>query len=227
MAGGNNDAVRPVAVFGGRRVAPMILRRIEAAGGGLRFAGLLNDTVVPGETIDGDIVLGPFTAWRELPGDTRFIAPLHKIRETAQRAALMRRLGVPEARWATAIDPQAMVAPGVAVGPGGLIAPFAVVMPAVRLGRHVAVRQGASIGHDVEAGDWCMFAANCAIGGDVRVGTGGYIGMGATVRERISVGRWSVVGMGAVVVHDVPDFAIVAGNPARIIGEVPPIEGCE
>ena len=34
------------------------------------------------------------------------------------------------------------------------------------------------------------------------------------------VGRYSVVGLGAVVVRDVPDGAVVAGNPARIIGTV-------
>ncbi len=94
----------PVAVFGGRLLAPLILRRIAAAGGTLRFVGLLNDTVVTGATIAGDPVLAPFADWHALPADTRFLAPLHKPKETGHRAALMRRLGVPDARFATAID---------------------------------------------------------------------------------------------------------------------------
>jgi sugar O-acyltransferase (sialic acid O-acetyltransferase NeuD family) len=217
--------IRPVAVFGGRLVAPMILRRIESAGGTLRFAGLLNDTVAPGETIGGDRVLGAFDSWVRLPSETLFLAPLHKPKETAKRAALMRRLAVPDDRWATAIDPQAVVAPDATLGSGALVAPFAVIMPQTRFGRHAAIRQCVSVGHDVEAGDWCMIAANSAIAGYVRIGTGAYIGMGAVVREGLAVGRWSVVGMGAVVTRDVPDHAIVAGNPARIIGEVPREEG--
>ena len=211
----------PVAVFGGRLLAPMILRRIEAAGGGLRFAGLLNDTVAPGSTIEGDTVLGPFAAWSDLPTDTQFVAPLHKAKEMPARAALVNRLGVPEARWATVVDPQAALALNTTMGFGTLVAPFAVLVPSTKIGRHVAIRQGVSIGHDVTVGDWCMIAANASIGGRTRIGEGAYIGMGATVREDSCIGRWSVVGMGAAVVHDVPDFAIVVGNPARIVGEAP------
>ena len=217
----NQGSAVAVAVFGGRLLAPMILRRIEAAGGGLRFAGLLNDTVAAGTTIEGDAVLGPFASWSSLPAVTQFLAPLHKAKAMQARANLVARLGVPAARWATAVDPQAVIAPNVTMGHGTLVAPFAVVLPSTRIGRHVAIRQGVSIGHDTIVGDWCMIAANAAIGGRVRLGDGAYVGMGATVREDISIGRWSVVGMGSAVVQDVPDFAIVAGNPARIIGEVP------
>jgi sugar O-acyltransferase (sialic acid O-acetyltransferase NeuD family) len=218
---GTQNAAVPVAVFGGRLLAPMILRRIEAAGGGLRFAGLLNDTVAAGSTIEGDTVLGPFAAWSKLPADTQFVAPLHKAKEMAARAALVSRLGVPEARWATVVDPQSVIGPNVTIGAGGLVAPCAVVVPSTKIGRHVAIRQGVSIGHDVAIGDWCMLAANASIGGRTRIGEGAYVGMGATVREDSCIGRWSVVGMGAVVLHDVPDFAIVVGNPARIVGETP------
>lgn len=47
---------------------------------------------------------------------------------------------------------------------------------------------------------------------------GAWIGAGAIVLPGVRVGRKSVVGAGSVVTRDVPDFSIVAGNPARIIG---------
>ena len=49
---------------------------------------------------------------------------------------------------------------------------------------------------------------------------GAKIGANATLLPGVVVGRGALVGAGSVVVHDVPDGAIVAGNPARIIGSV-------
>lgn len=46
------------------------------------------------------------------------------------------------------------------------------------------------------------------------------IGSNATILAGVTIGMSAMVGAGAVVTHDVPDFAIVAGVPARIIGDV-------
>ncbi|WP_275667814.1 Gfo/Idh/MocA family oxidoreductase [Paramagnetospirillum kuznetsovii] len=49
---------------------------------------------------------------------------------------------------------------------------------------------------------------------------GATIGANATVVCGHEIGRYAFVGAGAVVTHDVPDHAVVAGNPARVIGHV-------
>lgn len=46
------------------------------------------------------------------------------------------------------------------------------------------------------------------------------IGSNATILAGITIGEAALVGAGAVVTHDVPNFAIVAGVPARVIGDV-------
>jgi len=46
------------------------------------------------------------------------------------------------------------------------------------------------------------------------------IGSNATIIAGIVIGRGALVGAGAVVTSNVPDFAIVAGVPARVIGDV-------
>lgn len=46
------------------------------------------------------------------------------------------------------------------------------------------------------------------------------LGSNATILAGITIGEGALIGAGAVVTHDVPDYAIVAGVPARIIGDV-------
>ena len=50
--------------------------------------------------------------------------------------------------------------------------------------------------------------------------TGCSIGSGAVVLPGMTVGESAMVGAGAVVTRDVPPYAIVVGNPARIRGYV-------
>jgi UDP-2-acetamido-3-amino-2,3-dideoxy-glucuronate N-acetyltransferase len=53
-----------------------------------------------------------------------------------------------------------------------------------------------------------------------RVRRGASIGSNATIVAGVTIGAAALVGAGAVVTGDVPDYAIVAGVPARVIGDV-------
>lgn len=50
--------------------------------------------------------------------------------------------------------------------------------------------------------------------------TGAALGANATIVCGVTVGRWSMVASGSVVTKDVPDHALVMGNPARVAGWV-------
>ena len=53
--------------------------------------------------------------------------------------------------------------------------------------------------------------------GDVLVGHDVWIGYGTTILSGVSIGTGAVVGAHSLVTHNVPPYAIVAGNPARLI----------
>lgn len=49
---------------------------------------------------------------------------------------------------------------------------------------------------------------------------GASLGGGAVIVCGVTIGKWAMVGAGAVVTKDVPDYALVTGFPARIVGKV-------
>lgn len=51
----------------------------------------------------------------------------------------------------------------------------------------------------------------------IEIGRGAWVGVGAAIVGNVRVGENAVVGANAVVTQDVPDFTVVAGNPAQIV----------
>lgn len=56
--------------------------------------------------------------------------------------------------------------------------------------------------------------------GRVLVKYGASLGAGAIILPNVVVGRFAMVGAGAVVTKDVPDYGLVVGNPAKLVGYV-------
>lgn len=86
----------------------------------------------------------------------------------------------------------------------------------IRTGNDVSIGPEATIltlGHDPQSPD---FADR---GGDVIIGNRVWIGYGAIILPGVKIGEGAVVGAGAVVTKEIEPFAIVAGNPARKIGQ--------
>jgi UDP-2-acetamido-3-amino-2,3-dideoxy-glucuronate N-acetyltransferase len=56
--------------------------------------------------------------------------------------------------------------------------------------------------------------------GQTRVRTGASVGAHSVVITGVTIGAWALVGAGSIVTHDVPDHALVYGQPARVHGWV-------
>ena len=56
--------------------------------------------------------------------------------------------------------------------------------------------------------------------GDISIGDNVFIGMNSLIIKPVNIGNGAVIGAGSVVTKNIPDRAIVVGNPAKIIGYV-------
>lgn len=87
----------------------------------------------------------------------------------------------------------------------------------VKIGKHAIINTNASIDHDCSIGDFAHVSPNACLSGCVSLGEGTHVGAGAVVIPEVSIGKWAVIGAGAVITKDVPDYAVVVGNPGKII----------
>lgn len=123
----------------------------------------------------------------------------------------------------------------VAIGRDCVLGQNVMVGPRVRVGNgckiqnNVALYEGVELADDVFCGPSCVFTnvstprAFLNRKSEFRptpVGRGASIGANATIVCGHSVGAYSLIGAGAVVTRDVPDFALMAGVPARRVGWV-------
>lgn len=123
------------------------------------------------------------------------------------------------------IEPGAIIREKVEIGEGAVIMMGAVINIGAVVGKGTMIDMGAVLGGRATVGDHCHIGAGAVLAGVVEpasatpviVEDNVLIGANAVVIEGIRVGRNAVVAAGAVVIEDVPENAVVAGSPARII----------
>jgi UDP-2-acetamido-3-amino-2,3-dideoxy-glucuronate N-acetyltransferase len=113
------------------------------------------------------------------------------------------------------------------IGQNVVIGPNVRVGNGVKIQNNVSVYEGVTLEDDVFCGPSAVFTNVINPRSEIRrmdelrptlVRRGATLGANCTIVCGITIGQYAFVGAGAVAVRDVPDFALMVGNPARIIG---------
>jgi UDP-2-acetamido-3-amino-2,3-dideoxy-glucuronate N-acetyltransferase len=113
------------------------------------------------------------------------------------------------------------------IGQNVVIGPNVNVGDGVKIQNNVSVYEGVTLEDGVFCGPSMVFTNVYNPRSEIRrmdelrptlVRRGATLGANCTIICGVTIGRYAFVGAGAVVTRDVPDFALVVGNPARVIG---------
>lgn len=103
------------------------------------------------------------------------------------------------------------------IGEGTVIMPNVCINAEVKIGKHCIINTAAVIEHECQIGDFVHISPNATLAGNITVGKSAHIGLGAQILQGIHIGNNAVIGAGAVILQDVPDNAVMIGNPAKIL----------
>lgn len=93
----------------------------------------------------------------------------------------------------------------------------ALINASVTIGMHCIINSGAIVEHDCKIADFVHICPGAKLAGGVEIGEGTMVGLGSNVIQGIKIGKWVTIGAGAVIIQDIPDYAVVVGNPGKII----------
>jgi sugar O-acyltransferase (sialic acid O-acetyltransferase NeuD family) len=205
-----------VAVYGASQ-GGLVIAGLLRAGGAYEPALFVDDNpALAGKEYGGIPVAPPDLARLKSVG---IVGIATHIPNGSFRLALRDRARSAGLAMINAVHPAAFVAASVHFGVGNVIKAGAVLDIEVRMGDCCIIDNGVILPHHNQIGDACHIAPGACFGGDCRVGPGAVVGVGASVAPRLRIGCNAIIGAGAAVVRDVPDNAIVEGNPGRIVGQ--------
>jgi sugar O-acyltransferase (sialic acid O-acetyltransferase NeuD family) len=195
--------------------AVRMLNAVRRNNPSVEFAFLDNDRNKQGTLFYGVPVIGGSERVRDLQGDqVRFVNLI--TGSTRLRYETTRELVEAGATLGQFIHPGIDLTM-VSMGVGSYLQEGVILQADVALGDNTSISAGSVVGHEGRIGHSVFLAPSVSIAGCVEIGDGTFIGTNATILPRLRIGRWVTIGAGAVVTKDVPDYSIVAGNPARII----------
>ena len=115
------------------------------------------------------------------------------------------------------VSPDAIVDSSVSIGEGTVIMPGCIINISTSFGKNCIVNSGAIVEHDCKIRDHCHLAPGVHISGSVEIDELSFIGIGSTIIQGVKVGKNVTIGAGSVIIKDIPDNAVVVGNPGKVI----------
>ena len=133
---------------------------------------------------------------------------------------VFRKVDIPKERFATIIHKTAFVSQSAILEPGVFIMSNCYVGPQSHIGQCTLMMANSLIGHNTTVGPLCHFSVGSITSSYITIGKCSDVTLGAKVIEKRKIGDFAVAGAGSLVTHDIPDYEIHVGTPAKFMKRV-------
>lgn len=186
---------------------------------GINIAGFLDDNPkLWGTLIDGAPVLGPISYLEDIRESLPVDSVYCPLGDNKQRVKILNRAQELGFKTPNFIHPTVTISPDVSIGTGVYILLGSRIMPHTVIDNFVMISMGVNVAHHSLLGTGTFLSTGCNFGASIVACPYAYCGMSSTIMTGVhTLGTDCLIGAGAVVIHDVPDGAVVAGVPAKTI----------
>lgn len=199
-----------IIIYGGGGHSKSLIDLLRSLGD-YRIAGVVDDSLKPGDKVMGLPVLGGGEALSRLyaQGVHLAINAVGGIGNLSVRLKVFQKLIQAGFSFPTVVHPSAVVEASASLAQGVQVFAHAYVGSEARLGFGAIVNTGAIVSHDCLLDDYVNLSPGAILAGDVHIGEGVLLGMGATVNLGVRIGSGARIGNGATIKEDLPPNGIV------------------
>ena len=192
---------------------------------GVNVVGFLDDDPkYANQSVRGIPVLGSISKLDTLmktDGIEAVYCPLGSNRLRVKFLEYSRKLGYKTPNY---IHPSVIISPNVSIGEGVYILLGTTIMPHTIIKDFVMISMGVHLAHHCVLEEGVFLSTGCNFGASIHAHKYAYCGISSTIMTGIhELGEDCLIGAGAVVIRDVPDLAVVAGVPAKVLKYKEPV----
>lgn len=186
---------------------------------GVDIVGFLDDDPkYEGQQVRGVPVLGPInllSTLKETDGIEAVYCPLGNNKLRVKFLTQAREMGYETPNY---IHPSVIISPNVTIGKGVYILLGTTIMPHTIIKDFVMISMGVHLAHHNVLEEGVFLSTGCNFGASIHAYKYAYCGISSTIMTGMhELGEDCLIGAGAVVIRDVPERAVMAGVPAKVL----------
>lgn len=186
--------------------------------GSFNIIGFLDDDINKlGKTFYGHQVLGTSENIDDFTKDNTQLAVVIGIANPHVKAAIHNRLKKKHVNFPNFIAINSWISEGVKLGEGIIIYPGVSINFETTVQDFVIINMNCAIGHNCVISRYSTLAPSVKLAGFTFVKVSSDLGIGAATIQGVVVGENAVIGGQSMLIYNVPDNAVVVGNPGRVI----------